>query len=126
VLFANIQWMTVVLLGLGVLTAAAGILTIRWHRLGIYFSIASFASQAIALSVPKFGYQYAPLLALHLYWANGNFGFIGFIGPESKIGAGASNQISLDQPFFAVDALAVGALFILVKYARARDTYRFN
>jgi len=113
----NISWVVVVLFGLAILTAAAGFLTVRGHRLGVYLSIASFAFQAVALSVPGFSYQYAPLVGLHLFWANENFGFTGFIGPDSKIGVGGSYST-----YVAIDAIAVVALFVLIKYARGRDT----
>jgi hypothetical protein len=112
----RIVLMMLILFGLGSITAVAGFLTVRGHRLGPYFSIASFAAQAVTLTVRGFAYQYAPLLVVHLYWSDAKFGVIGFLGPDSRIRVGEQGPT-----YIAVDALAIAAIIVLVTYVRRRD-----
>jgi hypothetical protein len=105
------------LIGLSVLTAAAGLLTVRGRRLGPKLSIASFAAQAVTLKTQGFAYWYAPLLAVRIYWTNGRLGVTGLIGPDSHIGIGRP-----DSTYVGVDALAIAAILLLVWFVRHRDS----
>jgi hypothetical protein len=101
---------------LAITTAVAGVLTVRGNRFGLYFGIASFAAQAVTLTVPGFSYRYIPGLALQAYWSSESFGFTALLGPDSHITYGGSDPV-----YISVDVLAVFALVLLLKFMR-RDS----
>ena len=106
---------TLVMLILLTTTAIAGFLSVRGHKLGPHFSIASFGAQVISVTLPGFAYQYLPLLALQVYWSNAKFGVNAVLGPNSTITVGGSDPLRI-----AVDVLSIAAIALLVKFIRQR------
>jgi hypothetical protein len=113
----HLFWTWSAILGLSLLTAAAGVLTVRHHRVGTSLCIASFAAQVVALGVVGFKYKYSPLFAVRLFWEGGNFGFHGVIGPEIAVTTDAAGPA-----YFGIDVLAIAAIVVLVKYVRRRGS----
>jgi hypothetical protein len=112
-------WLSLALLTPAAITAVAAVLILRRHPLGPHWSILSFSTQAISLTLPGFSYQYAPLLILQAFWSEAKFGIRTSLGPDSTISFGGNDPIDV-----AIDILAVGALIVLLKFMRARNPIR--